>query len=238
MKIPFIIINFMSGLVFLELQLLSSMAMPMDYDGLRTDDTSERTDNVDEYRRTCIDFIEDISHDYEAWVDYYKLPEDEDKRRRAGIRATITRTNEWIAKVAQSIQAVDVVMNDGIQKMAESTAGKPLEVGVFVNQKSSYAETKPGIIDVNVKASGREGRKMKLGFHFKDDRFRIESTCEAYLDETDLPTEEFDMIDIHLKLHAENAKQRDVISFTVTVSEVENDVEIDRRGLTTIVHLV
>ena len=238
MKIPFIIINFMSGLVFLELQLLSSMAMPMDYDGLRTDDTSERTDNVDEYRRTCIDFIEDISHDYEAWVDYYKLPEDEDKRRRAGIRATITRTNEWIAKVAQSIKAVDVVMNDGIQKMAESTAGKPLEVGVFVNQKSSYAETKPGIIDVNVKASGREGRKMKLGFHFKDDRFRIESTCEAYLDETDLPTEEFDMIDIHLKLHAENAKQRDVISFTVTVSEVENDVEIDRRGLTTIVHLV
>ena len=238
MKIPFIIINFMSGLVFLELQLLSSMAMPMDYDGLRTDDTSERTDNVDEYRRTCIDFIEDISHDYEAWVDYYKLPEDEDKRRRAGIRATITRTNEWIAKVAQSIKAVDVVMNDGIQKMAESTAGKPLEVGVFVNQKSSYAETKPGIIDVNVKASGREGRKMKLGFHFKDDRFRIESTCEAYLDETDLPTEEFDMIDIHLKLHAENAKQRDVISLTVTVSEVENDVEIDRRGLTTIVHLV
>jgi len=228
----------MSGLVFLELQLLSNMAMPMDYDGLRTDDTSERTDNVDEYRRTCIDFIEDISHDYEAWVDYYKLPEDEDKRRRAGIRATITRTNEWIAKVSQSIKAVDVVMNDGIQKMAESTAGKPLEVGVFVNHKSSYTETKPGIIDVNVKASGREGRKIKLGFHFKDDRFRIESTCEAYLDEDDLPTEEFDMMDIHLKLHAENAKQRDVISFTVTVSEVENDVEIDRRGLTTIVHLV
>jgi len=46
------------------------------------------------------------------------------------------------------------------------------------------------------------------------------------------------MMDIHLKLHAENAKQRDVISFTVTVSEVENDVEIDRRGVSTIVHLV
>ena len=210
----------------------------MDYDGLRTDDASERTDNVDEYRRTCIDFIEDISHDYEAWVDYYKLPEAEDKRRRAGIHATITRTNEWIAKVAQSIKAIDVVMNDGIQKMAESTAGKPLEIGVFVNHKSSYTETNPGIIDVNVKASPREGRKMKLGFHFKDDRFRIESTCDAYLDETNLPSEEFEMMDIHLKLHAENAKQRDVISFTVTVSEVENDVEIDRRGVSTIVHLV
>ena len=212
--------------------------MPMDYDGLRTDDTSERTDNVDEYRRTCIDFIEDISHDYEAWVDYYKLAKDEDKRRRAGIHATITRTNDWIAKVAQSIKAVDVVMNDGIQKMAESTAGKPLEIGVFVNHKSGYAETNPGIIDVTVKGSGRKGRKMKLGFHFKSDRFRIESTCGAYFDDANLPDEEFEMMDIHLKLHAENAKQRDVISFTVTVSEFENDVEIDRRGISTIVHLV
>ncbi len=212
--------------------------MPMDYDGLRTNDASLRTDNVDEYRRTCMDFIEDISHNYEEWVDYYKLPEDEDKRRRSGIRATITRTNEWIAKVAQSIKAVDVVMNDGIQKMAESTAGKPIEIGVFINHKSSYTETKPGIIDVIVKASARKGRKTKLGFHFKNDRFRIESTCGAYFDETNLPTEELEMMDIHLKLHAKNAKQRDVISFTVTVCEVENDVEFDRRGLTTIVHLV
>ena len=212
--------------------------MPMDYDGMRTDDASLRTDNVDDYKRTCIDFIEDISHDYEAWVDYYKLPVDEDKRRRDGICATITRTNDWIAKVAQSIKAVDVIMNDGIQKMAESTAGKPLEIGVFINHKSSYTETNPGIIDVNVKGHGRNGRNMRLGFHFKHDRFRIESTCGASLDETNLPVQDFEEMDIHLKLHAENAKQRDVISFTVTVSEIENDVEIDRRGLTTIVHLI
>lgn len=214
------------------------MAMPMDYDGMRTDDASERTDNVDEYRRTCIDFIEDISHDYEAWVDYYKLPKEEDERRRAGIRATIPRTNQWIAKVAQSIKGVDVVMNDGIQKMAEATAGKPLEIGVFVNRKAGYVEAKPGIIDVNVKAAGREKRRMKLGFHFKDTRFRVESTCDAYLDEANLPDDEFDLMDIHLSLHAENARSRDVISFTVTVSEMDNDVEFDRRGVSTIVHVV
>ena len=214
------------------------MALPMDYDETRTDDSSERTNDVSEYRRTCMDFIEDISHDYEAWVDYYKLPEDEDKRRRSGIRATVQRTNEWIAKVAQTIKAVDVVMNDGIQKMAESTAGKPLEIGVFVNGKSSFTEASPGIIDVNLKASGRKGRKTKLGFHFQDDRFRMESTCKAYIDEEDLPLNEFDFMDIHLKLHAEKAQQRDVISFTVIVSEVEGDIEIDRRGLSTIIHIV
>ena len=93
-------------------------------------------------------------------------------------------------------------------------------------------------VDVNVKGNGREGRKMRLGFHFKHDRFRIESTCGAYLDETDLPLQDFNEMDIHLKLNAENAKQRDVISFTVTVSEIENDTEIDRRGITTIIHLV
>ena len=214
------------------------MALPMDYNGVRIDDGSERTDNVNDYKITCMDFIKEISHDYEAWVDYYKLPEDEDKTRRNGIWSTIERTNEWIAKVAQTIKAVDVVMNDGIQKMAESTAGKPLEFGVFVNGKSSYTMAKPGVIDVNVKSSGRQGRKTKLGFHFKDDRFRIESTCGAFLDETDLPSNVFDLMDIHLKLHAENAKQRDVISFTVTVSEMDNDVEFERRGLTTIVHIV
>jgi hypothetical protein len=129
-------------------------------------------------------------------------------------------------------------MNDGIQKMAESTAGKPFQIGVFVNGASSYTMTKPGIIDVNVKAAGRTDRKAKLGFHFKNDRFRIESTCDAYLDEANLPDQEFQLMDIHLKLHAENAKQRDVISFTITISEMENDVEIDRRGLTTIIHVV
>ncbi len=210
----------------------------MDYDGIRIDDGSERTDNVNDYKVTCIDFIKDISHDYETWVDYYKLPEDEDKKRRTGIRATIERTNEWIAKVAQTIKAVDVVMNDGIQKMAESTAGKPLEIGVFVNGKSSYTVAKAGIIDVIVKSSGRQGRKTKLGFHFKDNRFRIESTCGAYFDENNLPVQEFDLMDISLKLYAENAKQRDVISFTVTISEMENDIEFERRGLTTIVHIV
>ncbi len=210
----------------------------MDYDGMRVDEASLRTDNVNDYKVTCIDFIKDISNDYYAWVDYYKLPEEEDKLRRTGIKATIERTNEWIAKVAQTIKAVDVVMNDGIQKMAEFTAGKPFQIGVFVNGKSSYTLAKPEVIDVNVKATGRKGRKTKLGFHFKSDRFRIESTCEAFLDEANLPDQEFELMDIHLKLHAENAKQRDVISFTVTVCEMENDVELDRRGLTTVVHLV
>ncbi len=216
--------------------------MPMDYDGMRTGDESERTDNVTDYKRTCIDFIEDISGSYLEWVDFYsnrnEIDKDEDKKRRNEIAAIIEKTNTWLAKVPTSIKAVDVVMNDGIQKMAEATAGKPFQIGVFVNKKSEYTLAKPGIIDVHVKSIGRDGRKTKLGFHHQSQRFRIETTGKVFFDETNIPENEFDILDLHLKLDASQCKQRDVISFTVIISEMKNGVEFDRRGLSTVVHIV
>ena len=218
------------------------MAMPMDYDSMRTGDESERTDNVTDYKRTCIDFIEDISGSYLEWVDFYsnrnEIDKDEDKKRRNEIAAIIEKTNTWLAKVPTSIKAVDVVMNDGIQKMAEATAGKPFQIGVFVNKKSEYTMAKPGIIDVHVKSIGRDGRKTKLGFHHQSQRFRIEATGKAFFDETALPENEFDALDIHLKLDASQCVQRDVISFTVIISEMKGGIEYDRRGLSTVVHIV
>jgi hypothetical protein len=214
------------------------MALPMDYDSLRSDESSERASSVEDYKVTCMQFIRDISIDYIAWVEYYKLPPDEDKKRRAEIAAIIERTNEWIAKVAQTIKGVDVVMNDGVQKMAEATAGKPFQIGVFVNQRSGYTISKPELIDVNVKAVGRNGRTTRLGFYHKEQRFRIEATGKSFFDETQIPQQEFDFMDLHLKLHAEECKQRDIISFTVIVSEMQGGQETDRRGVSTIIHIV
>jgi len=214
------------------------MALPMNNDFVPYDDSSERANSVEDYKVTCIEFIKDISGSYLEWVDYYKLPEDEDKKRRSEISGIIEKTNNWIAKVAQTIKGVDVVMNDGIQKMAESTAGKPFQIGIFINKKSGYTSTKPGIVDVNIKASGRDGNKTKIGIHSKDQRFRIESTGKAFFDETNIPEQEYDLMDINLKLNLVDCKQRDVISFTVIVSEMKDGVEFDRRGATTIVHVV
>jgi hypothetical protein len=205
---------------------------------MRTDESSERASNVDDYKVTCISFIEDISKDYLAWVDRYQLPPDEDKKRRERIALVIQRTNEWIAKVAQTIKGVDVAMNDGIQKMAESTAGQPFQIGVFVNKQSGYTSSKPGIIDINVKAVGRPGRKMRIIEHYKGQQFRVESTAKAFIDETNLPLGEFEMMDVHLSLNATSAQQRDLISFTISVAEMENDIEMDKRGVSTIIHIV
>ena len=213
------------------------MALPKEGDFVPLDD-SERAPNVDSYRITCIDFIKDISKDYLAWVDRYKLPEEEDRKRRTEISAIIERTNEWIAKIPQSFKAVDVVMNDGTQKMAEATAGKPFQIGVFIDKKSGYTLAKPGIIDVNIKAAGKDKNKTKLASHTKEERFRIESTGKAFFDESNIPDKEYDLLDINLKLNAEECKQRDVISFTVIVSEMQNGMEIDLRGVSTVIHIV
>ena len=214
------------------------MALPSNDDFVPIDESSERATNVDSYRITCIDFIKDISHDYLAWVDWYKLPKEEDEKRRTEIASIIERTNEWIAKVPQTFKAVDVVMNDGIQKMAEATAGKPFQIGVFVDKKSGYTLAKPGIININIKAAGRDNNKTKIGLHSKDQRFRIESTGKAFFDESNVTEDEYDLLDINLKLNATECKQRDVISFTVIVSEIQNDIEYDRRGVSTIIHIV
>ena len=219
------------------------MALPMNNDEMDPDEGgAERTSNVTDYKRTCIDFIEDISGSYFEWIDYYsknkQIDENEDKKRRTEISAIVEKTNTWLAKVPMTIKAVDVVMNDGIQKMAESTAGKPFQIGVFINKISEYTMAKPGIIDIHVKASGRDGRNVKLGSHTQDERFRIESTGKVFFDEENISENEFDTMDIHLKLNASKCVQRDVISFTVIVSEMKDGNEYDRRGLSTIIHIV
>lgn len=210
--------------------------LPMDREG-EHDEGSERASSPEDYKVTCMQFIKDISGDYIAWVDYYKLPEEEDKKRRSQIYGIVERTNEWIAKVATTIKGVDVVMNDGIQKMAENTAGYPFQVGVFVNNMSGYTLAKPGIIEINVKAVGREGYKVQLGWHQKDARFLVSSTSPVVFDQSDIPSGDFDILDLKLKLDAQKCQPRDLVSFTVVVTETKDGHEHERRGMTTIIHL-
>ena len=211
--------------------------LPLDKDGVPYDEGSERASSVEDYKVTCIQFIKDICNDYLAWVDYYKLPEEEDKKRRGQIHAIVERTNEWIAKIATTIKGVDVVMNDGIQKMAENTAGYPFQIGVFVNNMSGYTLAKPGMIDINVKAVGREGYKVQLGWHQKDKRFLINSTIPVIIDESNIPNGDFDILDLHLKMDAQKSLPRDIVSFTVVVTETKDGQEHERRGMTTIIHM-
>ncbi len=197
---------------------------------------SERA-SVDNYKSICTEFIEDISKDYISWIDRYKLPLIEDKKRRSQIIGIITKTNKWIKYAANTIQSIDIIMNDGIQKMAEATAGKPFQVGVFVNKQSEYTTAKPGIININIKSVGRKNRKTRLGFHQKNSYFRLETTSNAFFNETSIPSVDFDFMNIDLKLNAAQCTISDIISFTVIIVEVDNGIEIDKCGVSTILRI-
>ena len=213
------------------------MALPLDRNNIQHDEYSEMATSVTDYKNTCINFIHEISQDYLAWVDYYKLPLIEDKKRRTSIISIIKKTSVWINNVANTIKGVDVVMNDGIQKMAEATAGYPFQMGVFVNKKASYTIAQQGIIHINLKSAGRSTRKTKLGFYQKNKQFRIETTGTAFF-ENDINTSDFHFMDIDLKLNALQCIQSDIVSFTIIVSEFEKNQETDRRGITTIIKIL
>ena len=203
------------------------MAMPAD---------AERAGSVHDYRRTCVDFVQDISKDYKAWVDYYKLPPAEDARRRRGIDGALDKSCMWLTRIPQTIKATDIVMNDCIQKMAEATAGRPFQIGVFVDGTAGYTSAKPGKIPVRIRAAGREGRRTRLGYHFQHNRFRIESTSPVTIS-GDISDTEYDNIDMYLYVCAQDAHPGDIISFTITVCEMHEGMETERRGLTTIIHI-
>lgn len=211
------------------------MAMPAGYVPGQIDEDGPTT-NVDDYRRTCIDFIQDISHDYKAWVDYYKLPPQDDAKRRYMIDQTVSRTCSWIARVPQTIKDVDIVMNDGIQKMAEATAGRPFNIGVFINEMSGYTAAQPGDIPIRIRATGRQGRQTRMGYHFQKDRFRMESSRPCSI-VSEIPDTEYDAMDITLVMDGSSLQPDDIVSFTTTVCETENGMETERRGLTTIIHI-
>jgi hypothetical protein len=101
-----------------------------------TDSSSERATSIEDYQNTCSEFITDISRDYMDWIERYQLGEQETARRKETINRIVKTTNDWIVKYGTTIKKVDIVMNDGVNKMAENTAGYPFQFDVLVNRMS------------------------------------------------------------------------------------------------------
>ena len=120
-----------------------------------TDAGSERATSTEDYQNTCTEFITDISRDYMDWVDRYQLSDQETARRRAAIGSIVRTTNDWIVKYGNTIKKVDIVMNDGVNKMAETTAGYPFKFDIFVNKMNHYATHPLAEIRMNIRAMPR-----------------------------------------------------------------------------------
>jgi len=203
-----------------------------------TSDTgSERASSVEDYQNTCAEFIVDISKDYEDWVDRYQLGEEEMKSRKAIIGNIVQTTNEWIYRFSDTIKKIDIVMNDGINKMAENTAGYPFNFQVSVNNMRRYTMNSVGQVKLNVKATPREGKLARIGNYQKDQLLLISSSSPVIFNFSNESLKGADILDEYLVINASQCQRNDLISVTVIVEEMDQDYPTERRGYSTLILL-
>ena len=202
-----------------------------------TDSGSERASSIEDYQNTCTEFITDISCDYMDWIDRYQLGEQETARRKAIINSIVKTTNEWIVKYGTTIKKVDIVMNDGVNKMAENTAGYPFDLDVLVNSTRRFTIHPVGQIGIKVKATPRQGRQVRIGNYQKDQLLLINSSSPVEYSVSNESRKGADILDDYIIINANGCRRHDLISLTSVVEEVEGEHVIESRGYTTIILL-
>jgi hypothetical protein len=198
---------------------------------------SERASSVEDYQKTCAEFIEDISKDYMDWVDRYDLDDKESSSRKENIRNIVQVTNEWIYKFCDTIKKVDIVMNDGINKMAESTAGYPFKFLVSVNNMQRYTFNPVGEVKLNVQAIPREGRLARIANYQKDRLLQIASCSPVEFAVSKESLKGADILDDYVVIDASGCQSNDLVSVTVIAEEVQEEHAFERRGFSTLILL-
>ncbi len=198
---------------------------------------SGRATSIDDYKITCIQFIEDISSDYKDWVVRYNLPDEESASRKNSIDKAVETTNEWIGKYGNTIKKIDIIKDDGINKMAEFTAGFPFEFNIYVEDQSRYVHVSAGQIKLNVKAKPREGMNIRLAYWVKDQFVQLLSSCTASIDMNKVDLQPKSTLDEYVILDASLCKPADIISITIAAEEVSENFGEERRGLTTLIRI-
>jgi hypothetical protein len=202
------------------------------------DGGSERATSIEDYQNICAEFITDISKDYKDWVDRYQLSEEESRSRKASIENIVQTTNDWIFKYADTIKKVDIIMNDGINKMAENTAGYPFKFDVFVNNMIRYTSHPIGEVQLNVRATPRDGRLARIGNYSKDQLLLINSSSQVNFTVSPESLKGVDILSDYVIIDAKNCRKCDVISVTVLAEEVSENSVMESRGYTTLILLL
>lgn len=199
---------------------------------------SERATDIPDYQNTCSEFIIDISRDYKDWVDRYNLIEGENIRRKEEIDKIVHTTNQWIFLYGQSIKKIDIIMNDGISKMAEITAGYPFPFEISVDLQHRYIVSNKDSLRLNIKATTNQGDKVRVGEYQQGMFFLINSVHPI---EYNISTESLrgsDILNDYLMLNLGKNKGQ-VLSLTVIVEELKNNSNshyvYERRGYTTLI---
>ena len=199
-----------------------------------SDRDSERATSIEDYQNTCTEFIQDISKDYLDWVERYQLPKDEEDRRNKEIGDIVTKTNDWIFKFGDTIKKIDIIMNDGISKMAETTAGYPFQIDVSSNSQKRYIIHEKKSVKLNLRAFPRQLRRVRVCNYDKDNVFLLSSSNKIDVKYSNTSFEPSDLLDEFIIINPIQVDDEEVISITIKVEELENDVVMESRGYTTL----
>lgn len=200
-----------------------------------SDRDSERATSIEDYQNTCTEFIQDISKDYRDWVERYHLPKDEEFQRISGIDDTVRKTNECIFKFGNTIKKIDIIMNDGINKMAEITAGYPFQIDVSSSSQKRYIIHEKKSIKLNLRSYPRQKRRVRFCKYDKDNIFLLSASNKIDLKYSKTSFESSDLLDEFIVINPIQFDNEEVISITIKVEELENEVVKESRGYTTLI---
>jgi hypothetical protein len=201
------------------------------------DTASERASSVQDYQSTCTDFINDISNDYKDWVDRYQLSATESADRKKRIDSVAMTTSDWIFKYGLNIKKVDIIMNDGINKMAEYTAGYPFDYEITVGSARRFIKQRLQKVALTVTAVPRQGRMIRIGNYQKGQVFLISSENEVRHTVSNESFAGADILNDIIVLETTLCKSGDLVSVTVVVEEIQDSYVTEKRGYTTLLLL-
>ena len=199
-----------------------------------SDRDSERATSIEDYQNTCTEFIQDISKDYRDWVESYQLPKDEGDQRNKEIEDIVTKTNDWIFKFGNTIKKIDIIMNDGINKMAETTAGYPFQIDVSSSNQKRYIIHEKKSIKLNLRSFPRQQRQVRVCNYDKDNIFLLSSSSKTDVKYSKTSFDSSDLLDEFIVINPNQFDNEEVISITIKVEELENEVVKESRGYTTL----
>ena len=200
-----------------------------------SDTASERATSIEDYQNACTNFIIDISTDYKNWVERYGLTDEETALRKNSINSIVETTNSWILRYGNTIKKVDVIMNDGVTKMAENTAGYPFSFEVSANGLKRYLAHTAELIRLKITAIPHEGKTVRIGMFDKESLFQISSNTEVHFNVSQESLKSSDILDDYVTLDASKYARGDIVSITIIVEELSDEYVSERRGYTSIV---
>lgn len=192
-------------------------------------------ENIKNYQNTCAEFIKDLSVDYLNWVDRYNLSPEEVKIRKQKINDVVIKSSHIIDKFGDTIKKIDIIMNDGISKMAEYTAGYPFQFSIIVNNLTRYTYNALGEIRLNIKAIPNYGKGIRIGNYDKHNLILLNSSSPVNYSFNKSSLESVDILDDYIVIDTKNCLINDIISATVIVEEIKDNIVFEKRGFSTLV---